>query len=273
MATERPAKQPFFDPDIIQFPDHPDTPDIATFDYLIMPAYPAALGCHFDKPDTTVILSRVAVGAKPNRTCVGVHFPDLLIAFDAEAIACRLRNGYLIPEQGKPPDFVLEIAPVLPSHLDAATQGAAYAAMGVGEYWQFYPDGSSCEGAPLRGGRLANGRYEPLPIIQSSDEQFWGRSPALNLSICYESDKLRFWNPAESAYLETFAEMVAARQAAKAAYDAEKAAYDAEVAAYDAEMAAHEAERAARRQSEARAEADAARIRQLEAELRLRPNP
>ena len=244
MATERPAKQPFFDPDIIQFPDHPDTPDIATFDYLIMPAYPAALGCHFDKPDTTVILSRVAVGAKPNRTCVGVHFPDLLIAFDADAIACRLRNGYLIPEQGKPPDFVLEIAPVLPSHLDAATQGAAYAAMGVGEYWQFYPDGSSCEGAPLRGGRLANGRYEPLPIIQADGEQFWGRSPALNLSICCESDKLRFWNPAESAYLETFAEMVAARQA----------------------------DQAARRETEARIAAEA-RIRQLEAELRLRPNP
>lgn len=162
-----------------------------------------------------------------------------------------MRNGYLIPEQGKPPDFVLEIAPLLPSHLDAATQGAAYAAMGVGEYWQFYPDGSSCEGAPLAGGRLSDGRYEPLPIIQAGDEQFWGRSPALNLSICYESDKLRFWNPAEPAYLETFAEMVAARKADQAAR--------------------LEAE-AARRETEARIAAES-RVRQLEAELRRRPNP
>ena len=244
MATGRSAKQPFFDPDIVQFPDHLDTLDIATFDYLIMPAYPAALGCHFDKPDTTVILSRVAVGAKPNRTGVGVHFPDLLVAFDADSNACRQRNGYLIPEQGKPPDFVLEIAPVLPSHLDAATQGAAYAAMGVGEYWQFYPDGSSCEGDSLAGGWLVNGRYEPLPVLQAGDEQFWGRSPALNLSICYEADKLRFWNPAEQAYLETFAELAAARKAAQAA----------------------------RLEAEARIAAEA-RIRQLEAELRRRPNP
>ena len=216
MSIERQASPFRYDPDITQFPDHPDTLDIATYFYLIIQGYPAALAYHFGNPDTTVILSRVAVGAKPNQTYVGVHFPDLLIAFDADAQAWRPRNGYLIPEQGKPPDFVMEIAPILPSHLDAAAQGAAYAALGVGEYWQFYPDRSSCEGAPLAGGKLINGHYEPIPIIQDGNERFRGRSPALNLSICWESDQLRFWDPADQAYIETFAEVVATRKAAEA---------------------------------------------------------
>ena len=36
--------------------------------------------------------------------------PDLLIALEADPEAYRESNGYVISEQGKPPDFVLEIA-------------------------------------------------------------------------------------------------------------------------------------------------------------------
>ena len=36
--------------------------------------------------------------------------PDLLIAMGAGPDAYRENNGYIISEQGKPPDFVLEIA-------------------------------------------------------------------------------------------------------------------------------------------------------------------
>jgi len=257
MTVEREAASLFLDPEITRFPDHPDCPDIATFYYLIKQSYPAALMDHFGNQETTVILSRVAVGAKPNRTYIGVHFPDLLIAFDADAKAWPPRNGYLIPEQGKPPDFVLEIAPVTPSHLEVATQGASYAAMGVGEYWQFYPDRSSYEGAPLSGGRLVSGRYEPIPVIQTGDEQFWGRSAKLNLSICWESDNLRFWDPANSAYIQTFAELVESRKAAEA----------------EAARAVKERIEAEARATEARADAESARARQLEAELRRLRNP
>ena len=36
--------------------------------------------------------------------------PDLLIAFNMDPEVYRNSNGYIISEQGKPPDFVLEIA-------------------------------------------------------------------------------------------------------------------------------------------------------------------
>ena len=40
----------------------------------------------------------------------GVKYPDLLIAFDVDPEAYQSSNAYVISEQGKPPDFVLEIA-------------------------------------------------------------------------------------------------------------------------------------------------------------------
>ena len=40
----------------------------------------------------------------------GSRYPDLLVSFDADPIAYYRSNGYIISEQGKPPDFVLEIA-------------------------------------------------------------------------------------------------------------------------------------------------------------------
>ena len=39
-----------------------------------------------------------------------MRYPDLLVAFDVDPQAYRETNGYLITEQGKPPDLILEIA-------------------------------------------------------------------------------------------------------------------------------------------------------------------
>ena len=47
------------------------------------------------------------------------------------------RNGYLIPEQGKPPDFVLEVASEGTGREDETVKRDAYEAMGVREYWRF----------------------------------------------------------------------------------------------------------------------------------------
>ena len=37
-------------------------------------------------------------------------YPDLLVAFDADPVAYDASNGYVVSEQGKPPDFILEVA-------------------------------------------------------------------------------------------------------------------------------------------------------------------
>ena len=68
------------------------------------------MALHFGNPETTVILSEIAAALMPTGDRRGVRYPDLLIAFNANPAAIIPRNGYLIPEQGKPPDFVLEVA-------------------------------------------------------------------------------------------------------------------------------------------------------------------
>ena len=37
-----------------------------------------------------------------------MRYPDLLVAFGVDPAAYKASNAYVISEQGKPPDFVLE---------------------------------------------------------------------------------------------------------------------------------------------------------------------
>ena len=241
--TAKPVSPPPDAGEIVQFPDpRPCDLDMSTFDYVNFPAYPSALADHFGNPDTFVVTSELAAGLRPTESYEGILFPDLLIAFNADPAARRARNGYLIPEQGKPPGFVLEVASKTTSERDEVFKRNAYAAMGVTEYWRFDHTGGDYYSAALAGDALVDGEYQPIPIHRTDEGHYWGRSAVLNLALCWEEGQLRFWDPASQRYLTTDQEERAARRAAEAARRAAEAA---------------------------RAEAEA-RIRQLEDELRRR---
>ncbi len=247
-------------PEILQFPDpRPCDLDMTTFDYVNFPAYPSALAYHLGNPDTTVIISETAAGLRPTESYEGILFPDLLIAFNASPASRRARNGYLIPEQGKPPDFVLEVASKTTGERDEVHKRQAYAQMGVLEYWRFDHTGGQYHRAPLAGDTLINAQYHPIPIHQTDDQYYWGHSATLNLDLCWQNGQLRFWNPTTQQYLTTDHEERTARAQAEAQRDIERQA-----------RAQAQAQRDIERQARAQAEA---RIRQLEAELRRRPNP
>ena len=89
--------------------------------------------------------------------------PDLLVVFDAGPAGYRESNGYIISEQGKPPDFVLEIASRSTGQQDTVEKSAAYAVLGILEYWRFDETGEF-RGGRLAGDRLADGKFEPVPI-------------------------------------------------------------------------------------------------------------
>ncbi len=233
---------------IIKFPDPPPA-DMTTYEYLTFPAYPAALAVHFGSPDTTIITSEVAAGLRPTESYEGVLFPDLLIAFDVDPAARLARNGYLIPEQGKPPDFVLEVASESTGRRDETYKRDAYAAMGIPEYWRFDPSGGHYHRSPLSGDALVDDRYQPIAISRYEEGNLWGRSTVLNLDLCWEQGHLRFWDPVGRRYLPTYQEEHNAHLAER---DARLAERDARLAERDARLAAE------------------ARIRQLEEELRRR---
>ena len=92
---------------------------------------------------------------RPGRM-TGVKYPDLLIAFDVDPEAYRDSNAYIISEQGKPPDFVLEVASRRTGNEDTGENCEVYAALGIPEYWRFDETGE------YHGTRLVGGSYEPV---------------------------------------------------------------------------------------------------------------
>ena len=146
--TSRPVTGTLDTEKVRQFPDVPPE-EMTAFRHVNYPAYPASLSLHFGNQETTVITSELAAGLRETESYEGVLFPDLLVAFGVDPKADTARNGYLIPEQGKPPDFVLEVASKTTARNDETDKRDAYAAMGVGEYWRSDPTGGQQYQAPL----------------------------------------------------------------------------------------------------------------------------
>ena len=226
--TTRPAI-PTTDPagKITQYPDPP--PDELTAYYAVnQPGYPPSLAAHFGDRETTIITSEVAAALIPYAgTYEGVRYPDLLIAFNANPAANYARKGYLIPEQGKPPDFVLEVASESSKQRDEVDKREAYARMGVPEYWRFDDTGGDYYSVALAGDRLVDGEYQPITIHETPDGNYWGHSHSLNLDLCWEQGELRWYDPATQRYLPSFDDQTAAVYVEAARADAAESQRDA----------------------------------------------
>ncbi len=199
--------------------------------------------------------------ARPTRNMAGSHYPDLLVAFGVDPEAYRASNGYVVSEQDKPPDFVLEIASYRTRRIDTGQKRLDYAALGIPEYWRFdhTPDGR-WHGARLAGDLLVDGRYEPVDIAELPDGVLQGYSPALNLHLRWERGELAFHDPATGRPIATFDSERVRADRAEAERNAERKARAAE----QTRAATAEAEREAER---SRADAAEERIRELEEQL------
>ena len=191
---------------------------------------------------------------RPTRSMAGSHYPDLLVAFGVDPEAHRESNGYVISEQGKPPDWVLEIASYRTRNVDTGRKRRDYAALGIGEYWRFdhTPDGR-WHGARLAGDRLVNGEYVPVEIEELPDGVLQGYSPALGLYLRWERGELAFHDPAAGRPIATF--------------ESERTRADSAEARADDAEAERNAERDRAEMERARADNAEARVRELEERL------
>ena len=130
--------------------------------------------------------------------------PDLLIAFNVDPEAGGDRNGYVTSEQGKPPDFVLEIASSSTGLRDVTVKRDGYAALGIPEYWRFDDSGGQHHGAPLAGDRLVDGAYQPIPIERIDDRTHQGYSAVLDLHLRWEDGRLGWYDPATGRHIPRF---------------------------------------------------------------------
>ena len=118
---------------------------------------------HFGREDTTIYGGRLYIVPRPGTLSDHWQVPDLLIAFDVDSSLYYRSNGYVISEQGKPPDLVLEVASESTAGRDLGVKRDYYAAFGIPEYWRFDETGEYY-GDRLAGERLVDGVYEPIGI-------------------------------------------------------------------------------------------------------------
>ena len=201
---------------------------------------------------------------------VGEFYPDCVFADGvSDPPAVIWRNGYVISEVGKPPDFVLEVASRSTGRRDYTVKREGYARYGVGEYWRFDPTGGECHDAPLAGDKLTeDGVYEPVEIVSEPDGRHWGYSEALGLELWWEDKTLRFRDPVSGEFLLTATEWREAAEAERERADAPETLTESERARAGVAETLLESERVARTSAEERAEAAEARMAEVEAELR-----
>lgn len=176
------------------------------------------LALHLGEPHSTIVTTERYITLTPTSEradMTGVLYPDLMVAFNVDPIAFEEHNGYVISEQGKPPDFVLEIASRSTGRADTHEKRAAYAELGIAEYWRFDETGQY-HGTRLAGDRLVDGRYEPIEIAHLPDGNLRGRSVVLNLDLGWSDGYLGWHDPHTGEHIATFETEHAARLQAEA---------------------------------------------------------
>jgi len=216
---------------------------------------------YFGKEETTLVVGERWIVKEPGDRSISMRRPDLLISFDVSPEDYRESRGYIISEQGKPPDFILEIASPSTGDIDTGAKRRDYEALGVLEYWRFDHDGKS-HGTVLAGDRLRDGVYEPIPIDELPNGNRQGYSPVLNLIIRWNDGALDWIDPATGQHIPTMDSERERRLRAEA--HADRAAAHAD----RVEAQSRESE-AQRLEAEDRASRAEARMRELEEELRL----
>ena len=201
----------------VPFPNPPRHPDEKnSFRHLARTGSAHFLDLYFGDPATTVIDGEVYVAPGPQSDIGELHAPDMLIAFNADTEACARHNAYVISEQGKPPDFVLEIGSPSTGRVDVEDKPAAYAALGIPEYWRFDETGA-CHGTRLAGDRLAGDRYEPIGIAERPDGSLEGHSAVLGLNLRWERGQLLWHDPETGRAVKDLAKVRQARLAKRQA--------------------------------------------------------
>ena len=129
--------------------------------------------------------------------------PDVFVVL---GVPDRMRDNYLLWEEPKAPDFVLEITGPKKWRRDQGPKRRLYQRLGVREYWQYDPTGDYLEPA-LQGLKLVAGRYEVLPVRKFEDGTLAGWSAVLGLELRLVARGMRFFEPHTGEELLDYSEV------------------------------------------------------------------
>jgi len=237
------------------FPEYPPRGDMNNPIFLHEPSHMRSIAIHFGNYESTFVLSEVPISPyatirRENRK------PDLIVTFDCDRDLLIRQKGYSILSQGKPPDFVLEVASESTGVVDYTDKRDDYASYGIPEYWRFDPSGGFFHEVALAGDRLVDGEYQPIEIQVVGDRTYRGYSEVLGLWVYWDERQLRWFDPKAEEFLRTHDEEY--QRAELEAYERQRAelrAVQAENRAESAEIIAEFAETLAAQEAQARQQA------------------
>ena len=227
MTTKQTAQDASRKPGRFRLPDPPERePDeVTAFDHIYEHGNNRYLALHFGNPDTTLVVADKWMVASEGFNKARARRPDLLIAFDVRPGDYRASNGYIVSEQGKPPDFVMEVASVSTADVDTGAKRDYYADLGIPEYWRFDETGEF-HGDRLAGDILDGETYRPLPLEEVSPGVIQGYSPVLNLIIRWDHGRLVWIDPATESPILTYEDQQERADQAEARADRAEARAD-----------------------------------------------
>ena len=141
-----------------------------------------ALRHHFDKVDNVVLEGDMFMYYEEGNPAASIA-PDVYVVLDHDL---GKRGVYKFWEEGKPPDFALEVISPSSKIRNSKEKRVLYARLGIGEYFLFQPDPLK-RGRRLVGYQLWGDTYDELP--PEADGAVC--SEALGVSFRVEGENLR----------------------------------------------------------------------------------
>ncbi len=164
-----------------------------------------------ERPDVAVIGNMLVYYEEGNNKASVA--PDVFVVF---GVGNHPRSSYLVWEEGKGPDFVLEVASHSTWREDAGPKRDIYAQIGVAEYWRFDPTpDSSLMRPPLIGEQLAAGAYGLIPVQEHTAGEWRGFSVLLGLEFRASGGQLELYDPETQTLLLNYGRLREERQRAE----------------------------------------------------------
>lgn len=170
--------RPAIDPIVYPESDgQPMTESDATRDYLIYAV--EVLRLYFKSRRNIYVSGNLFVYYEEGNPQAVVS-PDVFVVFGVSAGQRRSYQAW--KEGGKLPAFVLEITSRTTKRQDEQEKPQLYARLGVEEYFQYDPTADYLQ-PQLRGRRLVQGSYQPLPLETATTGIPYIHSPVLGLDL------------------------------------------------------------------------------------------
>ena len=163
---------------------------------------------YFSDPNTCVAMALLLYYTEGEPADVAA--PDVFVS---RGVPNRHRDWYKVWEEGKAPDFALEVSSEQTAEDNLGRNMETYARIGISEYCVYDPTGG-LHFPRVQLFRLSEGGtgvYDRVKWSEGSDGSLAVPCESLGLELRFEDDRLRLWDPAAQEYLLEYAEEHAGR--------------------------------------------------------------